>query len=163
MSVDPIVYVIKPVPGSLGHKNGQVYLKDCYTIGKMSVNTSIRIERFERWTEINLKVSAYFIVSLTRKWWKCIEQAFDFTRYTEQQKKGRDFKICSLTSFWIMTVPENPIGGGMRLEWFSKHPVCKRPCWYLVFIRRFFCCSVYLSDFRIFYKYPLKLFLKEEK
>ena len=31
----------------------------------------------------------------------------------------------------------------MRLEWFSKHPVCKRPCWYLVFIWRFFCCSVY--------------------
>ena len=44
-----------------------------------------------------------------------------------------------------MTVPENPIGDGMRLEWFSKHPVCKRPCWYFVFIRRFFCCSVYIK------------------
>ena len=32
----------------------------------------------------------------------------------------------------------------MQLEWFSKHTVCKRPCWYLVFIRRFFCCSVYV-------------------
>ena len=41
-------------------------------------------------------------------------------------------EICSLTSFWIMTVP----------EWFSKHPVCKQPFWYLVFIRRFFCCLV---------------------
>ena len=55
-------------------------------------------------------------------------------------------EICSLTSFWIMTVPENPIGGdGMRLEWFSKHSVCKRPFWYLVFIRRLFCCSVHMQ------------------
>ena len=29
-----------------------------------------------------------------------------------------------------MTGPENHIGDGMRLEWFSKHPVCKRPCRY---------------------------------
>ena len=36
-------------------------------------------------------------------------------------------------------------GDGMRLEWFAKHPVCKRPCWYLVFIRRFFRCSVYIQ------------------
>ena len=36
----------------------------------------------------------------------------------------------------------------MRLEWFSKYPVCKRPCWYmyLVFIhvQCFFCCSVHM-------------------
>ena len=32
-------------------------------------------------------------------------------------------------------------GDGMRLKWFSTHPVCKRPCWYLVFIRRLCCCS----------------------
>ena len=66
-------------------------------------------------------------------------------------------EICSLTSFSIMTVHENPIGGGMRLEWFSKHPVCKRPCWYLVFIRRFFCCSVYVQSWTLLNLYFTKV------
>ena len=40
----------------------------------------------------------------------------------------REIIVWHHSESWL---PENPIGDGMRLEWFSKHPVCKRPFWLL--------------------------------
>ena len=128
-----------------------------YTVSVNLCNASILIIRIKIYKIEPEKVSAYFVLSKVKTTcgdtvWNSLNWVVNilnskrnvviWNHRHNSTTMYRFLEICSLTSFWIMTVPENPTGDGMRLEWFSKHPVCKRPCWYLVFIRRFFCCSV---------------------